>query len=265
MKYPLIIDSRSQPPMERGDKKDRTRSKASDRGSSVDGGRKATADDKHHYSSSNHNHYHMMSRTKTRTKASTRGTATATITKAKHFRATANGSKTLKSTTSESSVSTSRFGRLQASLASNLSEMRRLYTNWRRGGGGGSDVIKNRAMHDWALWRTKVNESLINGCGSNDENDGTSRLEPHVASFLSYVGVYGDKEPSAALDPESYMFFGLPRIKVDPGEQLDSEFRPNQMTRSIPNKLTIDEADTFQPMKGLYIIGSAKFTINISA
>lgn len=251
----------------------RARSKTSEPGS-VHASTATTTDTKSSLHPTTHHHHYRKTRTKPKTKKSkyfkTTPSTTALLSPVK--KATmATSSKTMKSRTAEMPAylietrtsppntfarldavdtnqslitSVSKFNRIQASLASNLSEMRRLYVNWQRG------EVKptpkgDLGIHDWALWRTKVNETLIVGTipdMSIGDSNGANKIEPHVGSFFAYVGVYGDKELPAPLEPEAFMFYGLPRVKLT---QISLQQQQPQTVRSInnvvPNKLTIDD------------------------
>lgn len=150
---------------------------------------------------------------------------------------------------SDSSHSITKFARLKSELAISLTEVRRLCTSWRSAELDLNDLMKQQKKNNsdsgeaWSIWRTKVNENLIDRCSGEDTKSSskmeTSKLfKPHVASFLAYLAVYGDKEvASTRLDPEAFMLYGLPRVKLD---YLDKQ----QMSSSqslVPNKLTIDE------------------------
>jgi hypothetical protein len=139
----------------------------------------------------------------------------------------------------------------------NLSEIQRLYVNWNLDPGYKKNLEElelKYGLHDWAIWRTKINENLIitslfntpfilnqNNKSfvsqnlSNDtidkENSETiqSRLiilpnenfsdhnfnfqiDPTVARFIYY---YGFTKQKPLIDPESYMFYGIPRVKLN--------------------------------------------------
>lgn len=163
----------------------------------------------------------------------------------------------MKSSPPDDSECCSKLSRLQSSLVSNLTEMRRLYLNWKR---GEADPIKSRSMQDWAIWRTRVNESLISPASHETVQALDAKIQPHVASFLAYVGLYGDKgADNVALEPEAYMFYGLPRAKIDEGMLKQQQLLIQQQTKSmnplVPNKLTIDDGcvDSFQAVRGKLI------------
>lgn len=146
-------------------------------------------------------------------------------------------------------------------LLGNLNEMQRLYINWSLDPGYNRPLDQSEissGLHDWALWRTRLNENLIvtsffntplilnqqntNFILSKEElNDDDSQLngenlfkiDPQTARFIYYLeykrsnndyvlDMKNDEknynrrnhEPPS-LDPESYMFYGLPRIQLN--------------------------------------------------
>ena len=147
-----------------------------------------------------------------------------------------------------------------------LNEKQRLYINWQLDPGYNRKLSQydiKSGLHDWALWRTKLNENLIISSlfhtplllSKNKTNfildkediqnynieqkknghqiqDPTIffKIDPKIARFI-YCFEYGrssiqqnfENEDSSRtrrehdpplLDPESYMFYGLPRIKI---------------------------------------------------
>ena len=94
-------------------------------------------------------------------------------------------------------------------------------------------------MHDWALWRSKINDYLILNSMfetlneflnkqknpsaakfSQDEDNHLERLnsfkiEPCLARFIYYHGCKNVTRPR--LDPDSFMFYGLPRVQLSSG------------------------------------------------
>lgn len=162
---------------------------------------------------------------------------------------------------SSDNMTSSKFGRLKASLAFNLTEMRRLYTSWRANSheidlrealSRGGDVADVVGMHEWAVWRTRVNENLIDSSINNEDkkqvesssSSSNNKIRPHVASFLTYVAIYGEKEPSSVcIDPEAFMLYGLPRVNLnlDRFQQQQQQQQTQLIQNMVPNKLTIDE------------------------
>ena len=141
--------------------------------------------------------------------------------------------------------------------------MQSLYVNWRLHPGYNRyfDHSEIRSgIHDWALWRTKLNENLIitslfntplllNKLNTNfilDKNDFKIcqeisdpekhdsnllfKIEPKIARFIYCLEFkkttiqqknetdnkfqYNLNQNTPLLDPESYMFYGLPRINI---------------------------------------------------
>jgi hypothetical protein len=144
-------------------------------------------------------------------------------------------------------------------LKTNINSMQQLYINWCLDPGY-KRALENWevkcGLHDWAIWRTKINENLIltsmfntplilnknnknfvtNGgknepdltqkhhsshnnlaIGSNAPDDYSNKMlnkfqiEPRIARFIYYLGFMREK-PS--IDPESFMFYGLPRVHL---------------------------------------------------
>jgi hypothetical protein len=139
----------------------------------------------------------------------------------------------------------------------NLREIQRLYINWDLDPGykkNLEDWELKYGLHDWAIWRTKINENLIKTSLFNTpfilnqnnksfvwqnitndfidkENNETIQerstslsnknfsesnlnfqIEPSVARFIYY---YGFTKQKPLIDPESYMFYGIPRVRLD--------------------------------------------------
>ena len=143
-------------------------------------------------------------------------------------------------------------------LNQNLREIQRLYINWNLDPGYKKTLEEwelKYGLHDWAIWRTKINENLIltslfntpfilnqnnksfvsqnqsNDITNKDNNDAIQarlvslsnenfsdlnnfnfQIDPSVARFIYY---YGFTKQKPLIDPESYMFYGIPRIKLD--------------------------------------------------
>lgn len=115
-------------------------------------------------------------------------------------------------------------------------EIQRLYNTWKLDPGY-KHILDNReirtGLHNWSVWRTKMNEILILNIidsikqqKNDDEEDDESgekvktlkynkdhfRMDPKIARFIYYYGLKKDSHP--ILDPDSYMFRGLPRVQL---------------------------------------------------
>ena len=156
-------------------------------------------------------------------------------------------------------------------LLGNLTEMQRLYINWRLDPGYKrfleDDEIRS-GLHDWALWRTKLNENLIltslfntpftlnqnntnfildkeaNKNMDSDNLDDNKKLvdqfkiEPQIARFIYYLGFTRDRP---FLDPESFMFYGLPRARVN------KNFSQNEIENVESDSNSVYESDKTEP------------------
>jgi hypothetical protein len=161
-------------------------------------------------------------------------------------------------------------------IQGNLNEMQRLYINWSLDPGYNRPLDQSEissGLHDWAFWRTKLNESLIvtslfntpfilnqqntnfilSKDELNDENKQLNRetlfkIDPQIARFIYYLEYKRSKENEIdynndenfismknheppLLDPESYMFYGLPRIQLN--KIINGQFTKN-LDRMVP-------------------------------
>jgi hypothetical protein len=165
--------------------------------------------------------------------------------------------------------------------------MQRLYINWSLDPGYNRPLDQSEissGLHDWAFWRTKLNENLIvtslfntpfilnqqntsfilSKDELNDENKQLNRetlfkIDPQIARFIYYLEYkrsneneidYNNDENFISmknhepplLDPESYMFYGLPRIQLNKiingqyTKNLDRMIPPSTATLPLNNK-----------------------------
>lgn len=114
-----------------------------------------------------------------------------------------------------------------ALINSNLNEIENILKNPKADQEFNVDLKKG--LHDWSIWRSKFNETLIKSCFTplklkksiQTHNDlrikSQSFIEP---SFVHYSSHYGD---DTNLDPESFMFYGIPRARVFEKTSLEEE------------------------------------------
>jgi hypothetical protein len=136
-------------------------------------------------------------------------------------------------------------------LNTNIEEVKRLYINWDldpRNNWNFQEWELKSGLHDWALWRVKINENLIstslfktpfilnenkkyfikqdlsdskenivnlksrsNPLSNTDNFIYTTyfQIQPRLARFVYY---YGFTRQNPIIDPESFMFYGIPRV-----------------------------------------------------
>ena len=107
-------------------------------------------------------------------------------------------------------------------------DLQRLYNNWKLDPGYKQKLEESEirhGLHNWGLWRTKMNEILIMSIMNSNSQDSTEdgyekirsirfhkeqfKLDPKTARFIYYYG--SNQEVKPILDPDSYMFRGIPR------------------------------------------------------
>ncbi|RNA42985.1 hypothetical protein BpHYR1_008498 [Brachionus plicatilis] len=106
-----------------------------------------------------------------------------------------------------------------ALINSNLNEIENILKNPKPEQEFNIDLKKG--LHDWSLWRSKFNETLIKSCFTpakliksiQTHNDLRLKSQSYIEpSFVHYSSYYGD---NTNLDPESFMFYGIPRARVN--------------------------------------------------
>ena len=162
--------------------------------------------------------------------------------------------------------------------------MQRLYINWNLDPGYTRELDHfeiRSGLHEWALWRAKLNETLIitalfntplllnqentnfilnkeelanamENSVSNYENS-LFKIDPKIARFIYYLEHKRSHRPenegindnqlikyqgiAPLLDPESYMFYGLPRIQINNSDNSCLEMRsPTPLNQNFNNK-----------------------------
>ena len=110
-------------------------------------------------------------------------------------------------------------------------DLQRLYNNWKLDPGFKHKLEESEirhGLHNWGLWRTKMNEilimSIMNSNSKESSEDGYEKirsirfhkeqfkLDPKTARFIYYYGSNQDVKP--ILDPDAYMFRGIPRAQT---------------------------------------------------
>lgn len=131
-----------------------------------------------------------------------------------------------------------------ALINSNLNEIENLLKNPKADQEINLDLKKG--LHDWSLWRSKFNETLVKSCFTplklkksiQTHNDlrikSQSFIEP---SFVHYSSHYGD---DTNLDPESFMFYGIPRARV---------FKKTTLAEELSGRLASEEKLEFETEK----------------
>jgi hypothetical protein len=125
------------------------------------------------------------------------------------------------------------------------SDLQRLYNNWKLDPGFKHKLEESEirhGLHNWGLWRTKMNEILIMSIMNSNNKESTEdgyekirsirfhkeqfKLDPKTARFIYYYG--SNQEVKPILDPDSYMFRGIPRAHCH--QILTGNFVNNEQT-----------------------------------
>lgn len=100
----------------------------------------------------------------------------------------------------------------------NTLDRQRMYQTWNLDHGFVNKLNEleiQSGIANWSIWRTKINDFLITSIlGQMDtikSQKNPFRLDTKLAKFIYYYG-YSNDRPS--LDPDSYMFRGIPRAKL---------------------------------------------------
>ena len=129
-------------------------------------------------------------------------------------------------------------------------------------------------MHDWSLWRSKINDYLIMTSMFSSLNDylsyqtnpdqllnktpkltGTAsainmdfisstnfKIEPSLARFIYY---YGFTKDMPSLEPDSYMFYGIPRARLPTDEhKSEAEDSKGQIVTGINVREKVKEFES---------------------
>lgn len=108
-------------------------------------------------------------------------------------------------------------------VRSHLYEIQKIFINWNSNPNYSANPTEwdlKCGLHDWALWRTKLNETLIKACITplklNKSIKSLHEDEPNKSlinqpGFVYYTGFFGNK---TALEPETFIFFGIPRART---------------------------------------------------
>lgn len=108
-----------------------------------------------------------------------------------------------------------------------------------------------KGLHDWSLWRSKFNETLIKSCFTpaklkksiQTHNDLRLKSQSYIEpSFVHYSSHYGDY---TNLDPESFMFYGIPRVRINRKPTLAEE-ESDQLTVEERLDSTESQKQTFK-------------------
>lgn len=153
----------------------------------------------------------------------------------------------------------------------NIEETQKMYESWALNPGYGRNLDNweiRCGMHDWGLWRSKINSYLSLTSVFTSINDflaeknspeslkfdktpnsfdlmNNFKIEPCLARFIYY---YGWSRDSPCLNPDSYMFYGIPRARL-----IANTNNSIKNVDSAPNPLESETTEKYNVITGINV------------
>ena len=153
----------------------------------------------------------------------------------------------------------------------NIEETQKMYEHWALNPGYGRNLDNweiRCGMHDWGLWRSKINNYLSLTSVFTSINDflaekkspeslkfgktplsfdmmNNFKIEPCLARFIYY---YGWSRDSPSLDPDSYMFYGIPRARL-----ISSPNNSIKNVNQVRNPLESETTEKYNVITGINV------------